>query len=148
MTVGEREMLAAYVSGLNACRFCHGNHKIIAEIDDTDPDLLVSLLQSPADSSVDEKWLPLLAYVRKLTESPATITDADAQRVFEAGFSEDAIFDAVSVCPLFSFMNRIVAGCGVGFDASNPDATRKLHKQRESSLTPYSDVVRVSTTAE
>jgi len=59
LTVGEREMLAAYVSGLNACNFCHGNHKIIAEIHGVDPDLLESLLDSPGDSGIDEKWLHL-----------------------------------------------------------------------------------------
>jgi len=52
-------MLAAYVSGLNACNFCHGNHKIIAEIHGVDPELLESLLESPGDSGIDEKWLHL-----------------------------------------------------------------------------------------
>ena len=49
-------------------------------------ELLESLLNSPGDSGIDEKWLPLLSYVRKLTESPSRVTDLDARLVFDAGF--------------------------------------------------------------
>ena len=31
LSMGERELIASYVSGLNACRFCHGSHAIYAE---------------------------------------------------------------------------------------------------------------------
>src|SRR6266851_2941863 len=31
LTVAERELIAAYVSGLNACRYCHGVHTATAE---------------------------------------------------------------------------------------------------------------------
>ena len=27
---GEREMIAAYVSGVNSCRYCHGTHSLVA----------------------------------------------------------------------------------------------------------------------
>lgn len=145
LSVGEREMLAAYVSDLNSCNFCHGNHKMIAEIHGVDPNLLESLLDSPQDSGIDEKWLPLLAYVRKLTESPSRITDADAQLVFDAGFSEDALFDAISVCALFNFMNRIVEGCDVLYKDTNAAAARDRHKLGETSATPYLDFMRLST---
>jgi uncharacterized peroxidase-related enzyme len=147
LTVGEREMLAAYVSGLNSCNFCHGNHKMIAEIHGVDPNLFESLIDSPGDSGIDEKWLPLLTYVRKLTESPSSVTDLDARVVFDAGFSEDALFDAISVCALFNFMNRMVEGCGVLFNDVDLLATKKLHEKGEKSATPYQDFVQVSTSS-
>jgi uncharacterized protein YciW len=64
-------------------------------------------------SSVDEKLKPILAYVGKLTRTPAFMTEADAQKVYDAGWDEQALFDAVSVCALFNFMNRIVEGSGI-----------------------------------
>ena len=96
---------------------------MITEIHGVDPDLLESLIDSPGDSGIDEKWLPLLTYVRKLTESPSSVTDLDARVVFDAGFSEDALFDAISVCALFNFMNRMVEGCGVLFGKADVDGT-------------------------
>lgn len=41
------------------------------------------------------------------------MTEADANRVYAAGWDEQALFDAVSVCALFNFMNRIVEGSGI-----------------------------------
>lgn len=148
LTIGEREMLAAFVSGLNACNFCHENHKVIAELHGVDPAILESLLNSHEESGLDEKWRPLFAYLRKLTESPSRITDADAQSVLDAGFSEAALFDAISVCALFNFMNRIVEGCGVQFNLANLVANRERHKTGQASDSPYSDFMRMHTGAQ
>ena len=53
---------------------------------------------------------PILRYVRKLTLTPSRIVPSDSEAVFEAGRDEQALFDAISVCALFNFMNRIVDG--------------------------------------
>ncbi len=113
LSVAERELLAAYVSGLNACGFCTGAHRAIAEVHGVDPDLLDRLLADPATPEVEPRLLPLLAYVRKLTLAPTSLRDGDAAAVYAAGWSERALFDAISVCALFNFMNRIVEGSGV-----------------------------------
>ena len=145
LTIGEREMLAAFVSGLNACNFCHENHKVIAELHGVDPAVLESLLDSDEVGGLDKKWRPLFAYIRKLTESPSRLTDADAQSVLSAGFSEAALFDAISVCALFNFMNRIVEGCGVQFNFANKAANRERHESGQISATPYSDFIKMHT---
>jgi AhpD family alkylhydroperoxidase len=31
LTVAERELIAAFVSGINGCQFCYGSHRAIAE---------------------------------------------------------------------------------------------------------------------
>jgi AhpD family alkylhydroperoxidase len=30
LTPGEREFIAAFVSGINSCRYCHGAHSLVA----------------------------------------------------------------------------------------------------------------------
>ena len=136
-TVGEREFIAAYVSGINACRFCHGVHSIIAELHGIDADLLDNVLQDPAAAGVEARMLPVLDYVRKLTEAPARLTDADARRVFEAGWSEEALYHAISVCALFNFMNRIVEGCGVESSTAIRGAQRERHAAMRDEPRPY-----------
>ena len=116
LTVGERELIAAYVSGLNACAYCHGAHRVAAEAFGIDESLFDALMADPEASPVEARLKPILAYVRKLTLAPARITDADAEAVHEAGWDEQALFDAISVCALFKFMNRIVEGAGVRKD--------------------------------
>jgi uncharacterized peroxidase-related enzyme len=113
LTVGEREMIAAYVSGLNACRYCHGVHTAVAEAFGIAEGVLAALLADVDTAPVRAELKPLLAYVRKLTEAPSRVTAADAEAVFDAGWEEKTLFDAVSVCALFNFMNRLVEGLGV-----------------------------------
>jgi len=116
LTVGEREMIAAYVSALNACDFCHGAHVIAAGVYGIEESVIEALLNDPQTAPVKDQLKPILAYVGKLTKTPGRMTPADAQRVYDAGWDEQALFDAVSVCALFNMMNRLVHGSGITLD--------------------------------
>jgi uncharacterized peroxidase-related enzyme len=113
LTVAERELIAAYVSGLNACGYCHGVHAATAGAFGIPGDTLSALLSDVGTAPVPERMKPLLRYVRKLTLTPARITPADAEAVLAAGFQEQALHDAVAVCGLFNMMNRLVEGLGI-----------------------------------
>lgn len=113
LTVAERELVAAYVSGLNACTYCYGAHLVAARAFGIDGALFETLMADVEASSVDEKMKPLLAYVGKLTRTPSMMIEADAARVYAAGWDERALFDAISICGLFNLMNRIVEGAGI-----------------------------------
>ncbi len=113
LTVGQRELIAAYVSALNACDFCRGAHAIAANVHGISEDMIEQLIENPEGASVEPKLKPLLAYVAKLTKSPSRMTARDAEPVYEAGWDEQALFDAISVCALFNMMNRIVLGSGI-----------------------------------
>ena len=41
------------------------------------------------------------------------MTQADADKVFAAGWNDQALYEAVSVCALFNYMNRLVEGLGI-----------------------------------
>ena len=113
LTAGERELIAAYVSGLNACQFCFNSHVEIAAAFDIQPRILDELLDDVEQASVSSKLKPMLSYVKKLTLTPSRLTPKDADNVRQAGWSDLALVDAVKVCSLFNFMNRLVFGTGV-----------------------------------
>lgn len=117
LTEAQRELIAAYVSGLNACDYCHGIHQTTAQAFGVDEDLLDDL--EAAD--VDEPMRTLLRYVGKLTTDPAKVTPAEAQHVLDVGWDERALHDAVAVCALFNFMNRFVNGLGITADPDYAD---------------------------
>lgn len=112
-SVAERELIAAYVSGLNQCKFCYASHKLAARAFGVDPALVEALVHDPHSAEVDGKMRPVLAYVKILTETPYRLTEADAKAVYDAGWSEEALYDAVAICALYNYMNRIVDGTGV-----------------------------------
>jgi len=109
----ERELIAGYVSGLNACNYCHGVHMSTAEAYGLDGVVLEKLMDDVDACDVDERMKPVLKYCRKLTEAPAKVVQADADAVFAAGWDETALYHAVCVCALFNFMNRQVDGLGI-----------------------------------
>lgn len=56
---------------------------------------------------IDEKLRATLAFLEKLTLTPAAVTPADVDAVRAQGVSDQAIEDAIYVCFLFSFFNRV-----------------------------------------
>jgi uncharacterized peroxidase-related enzyme len=137
LTVGQRELIAAYVSGVNACTYCHGAHTMAARAFGVDETVFEGLMTSLDAAAVDEKMKPILKYVGKLTRTPSRMTEADAQAVYDAGWDEQALFDAVSVCALFNFMNRIVEGAGIKGDFLRaPPEEQKAHMKRFSGGEP------------
>jgi|SRR5918994_2478664 uncharacterized peroxidase-related enzyme len=118
LSVAERELIAAYVSGLNACAYCSGVHRTVAQAFGIPEETITTALDDVDAAPVDKRMKPILRYVEKLTVAPSQMTSDDAARVLEAGWPEQALHDAVSVCALFNLMNRLVDGLGI---AGGPD---------------------------
>lgn len=137
LTVAERELIAAYVSGLNACTYCHGSHRLAAQAFGIDEALFDGLIDDLDTANVDARLKPILAYVSKLTREPAKITERDAALVYAAGWDEEALFSAISVCALFNLMNRIVEGTGTRLDPLKQSETDQ--KARMARLSGSSD---------
>ena len=145
LSVGERELIATYVSALNACTFCAGAHRAYAEVFGIDGALIDALIEDPGTAPVDDKLRPVLAYAAKLNTLPSKMVQADAHAVYDAGWSEAALFEAVQVCALFNMMNRIVEGTGVNFDyADAPDthpATGSSPGEQATSYSQFGDMI-------
>lgn len=112
-----RELLAAYVSGLNDCTFCHGVHDATAQRLGIEPTLLSGLLNDVGQSDVSEELKPIFVFARKLTLEPAKVSDAERSEVLSAGHSEAALKDIITIVALFSFFNRLLDGHGVSGNA-------------------------------
>ena len=129
LSVAQRELIAAYVSGLNACRYCHGIHSRVAGAFGVEAVLLEQLIDDVEASSVEETMKPLLRLARKLTVTPSRMTRADAEAAYAVGWDDRALHDAVSVCALFNFMNRLVDGLGIEVDDEYFDlSAERLHQ--------------------
>lgn len=141
LSVAERELIAAYVSGLNACDFCFGAHQVIAEAAGVDAAVFQLLLEDIDAAPVREVLKPIFHYVKTLTLSPARASDAQAQAIRDAGWDDRAIHDAVAVCALFNLMNRLVEGMGV--ESSEAVRANQRARNREITDTQYRDFGRM-----
>ena len=112
-SAAERELIAAYVSGLNHCNYCRAAHSQTAVALGIDANAILEILSGSGLEHVDHRMRPVLAFVRKLTLSPSAVTAADVDEIFAAGWDDRALRDAVEICGLFNLMNRLVNGLGV-----------------------------------
>lgn len=123
LTAQQREFLFAYCSGLNQCHYCHSAHTAVTEALGGDGAAVRAAVQSAEDAPVDDAFRALLVYLRKLTLQPHTLTQADADAVYAAGWDERALHDAVAVGCMANFFNRYLLGTGV--DAPDEDLARR-----------------------
>lgn len=138
LTPEQKELIAAYTSGLNACGYCYGIHTATAEAFGIKPGLLEKLVHNLDEAPIDDKMRALLRYVRKVTQMPSKITPADAEAVHAAGWGDDALFEAVATSALFNLMNRLVDGLGMEATPERKvEAGRYLHSQG------YADILKI-----
>ena len=112
-SVGERELMGAYVSALNDCGFCHGAHRATAAAHGVDVSILESLLEGIDTAPISNRMKPVYKYLKKLTLTPSQMVESDAAMVYDAGWSENDLEIVIAVCALFSLANRLVDGHGI-----------------------------------
>lgn len=112
-SMGEKELMGAYVSALNECSFCVGAHLATAAAHGVDVAILADLLENIGTAQIGDHMRPVYAFLKKLTLTPSQMVQADAEIVYKAGWSEGDLEIVIAVCALFSFANRMVDGYGI-----------------------------------
>lgn len=130
--VAERELIAAWVSGLNQCSFCYGAHRVMAQAFGISLDLIDALFADLETASVRPELLVLLRFAKKLTLEPERIIHSDTEALFASGWSESAVYDVILVVSLYAFMNRLIQATGItpGAEYENPDAAALEQRRR------------------
>jgi len=62
---------------------------------------------------IDGAHKALLAFIEKMNAQSNAIRQADHDALKAAGWSEEAIYDAITVCALFKFYNAWIDATGV-----------------------------------
>ena len=64
-------------------------------------------------SALDEKHKALFRFVDKVNHDSPKISADDMKLLYDAGWEDDAIYFAITVCALFNFYNRWIDASGV-----------------------------------
>ena len=76
-------------------------------------ELVWGVLQDLETSALPEKEKALFRFVDKVNHGSPKITPEDMKPLYEAGWSDEAIYYAITVCALFNFYNRWIDASGV-----------------------------------
>lgn len=78
---------------------------------------------------VDAPFVALLALIEKAAAGASAVTRADVDAARAAGWGDEAIYDALTVCALFNFYTTWVDGSGVpGLPDYHPSGERLASK--------------------
>jgi len=74
---------------------------------------VAAVIRDCSSAPIDPSLRALLLFVDKAARDASTITSADIGAVRECGWTDDAIYDAITVCALFNFYTTWVGSSGV-----------------------------------
>ena len=79
-----------------------------------DRPLVDAVLQDYRTAPIGDREKALFAFIDKVNRDSSRIRKEDVEEVKAAGWREEAVYDAVTVCALFNFYNKWTDATGVG----------------------------------
>ncbi|WP_431883323.1 carboxymuconolactone decarboxylase family protein [Micromonospora gifhornensis] len=113
LTAGERELIAAYVSGRNECTYCCSAHSAYAaaQLDEGMP-LVDQVHADPDRAPISAKLRALLRIAAAVQVSGRDVTADLVQAARTEGATDLEIHDTVLIAAAFCMFNRYVDGLG------------------------------------
>jgi uncharacterized peroxidase-related enzyme len=118
-SVGDRELMAAYVSKANQCPFCVSAHSATSTMWYDDQAKVASTLADVDAAPIEEPLRATLRMLGKLTEQNSVDAD-DIRAVLDATVSPQQIKDALAVSLAFNITDRLANA--FGFTVASPEA--------------------------
>ncbi|MGM1062896.1 carboxymuconolactone decarboxylase family protein [Saccharothrix sp. Mg75] len=110
---GERELVAAHVSGLNECSFCRDSHSAFAAAQlDGGAELVRLVRADPATAPIGGKLRALLDIAGAVRKSGKEVTADLVEAARARGATDLEIHDTVLIAAAFCMFNRYVDGLG------------------------------------
>jgi uncharacterized peroxidase-related enzyme len=111
LTRGERELIAAYVSTRNECRFCAWSHGAFAAAQLPEGMELVDRVRADVDGApISAKLKALLRIADTVRVDGRGVTPEQVEAARTAGASDLEVHDTVLIAAAFSMYNRYVDG--------------------------------------
>ncbi|TDD34292.1 alkylhydroperoxidase AhpD family core domain-containing protein [Actinomadura sp. KC06] len=117
-SVGDRELMAAYVSKVNETAFCIAAHTATAARAYKDEPRVAAVLTDLASAPIEEPLRATLRMLGKLTRE-GTVSTQDMRDVLAAGATPQQIKDALAVCAAFNITDRLADA--FGFELLSPE---------------------------
>lgn len=108
-----KELIAAYVSKVNACAYWVDAHSAMAMAQGLTREEVQSILDDiDGTSLIDAKTKALLHLSEKITRESHKIHEGTMQELRKQGCSDEELFEVVAVASLFNFMDRMADALG------------------------------------
>jgi len=75
--------------------------------------LVDAVLEDYRTAPISDREKALFAFIEKVNRESSRLHKKDVAEVKAAGWSEEALYDAITVCALFNFYNKWIDATGV-----------------------------------
>ena len=111
LSMAEREMIAAHVSYLNDCFYCHQSHGAIAACYlNGNEELVNQVKQDYMNADISEKLKALLTIAGSVQKGGKYVTPGQIETAKTHGATDKDIHDTVLIAAMFCMFNRYVDG--------------------------------------
>jgi uncharacterized peroxidase-related enzyme len=110
LSLGERELIATYVSSLNDCNYCQAAHGNVAAAHLQDQQVVQEVKSNFESSDVSPKIKSLLRIAGVVQRSGKDVRSDEVQSAKKEGASDMDIHDTVLIAAMFCMFNRYVDG--------------------------------------
>jgi len=112
LNCGERELIAAYVSRLNTCKYCCNIHGSLVDENQLgdNSEMIIQVLTDPETAPISNKMKALLNIADKVHTSRKKVTADDIALAIKEGATDMEIYDTRFIADAFCMYNCYVAG--------------------------------------
>jgi uncharacterized peroxidase-related enzyme len=140
---GERELIAAYVSALNECRYCTATHAAYAAAQLPEGMALVDQVRADvAAAPISPKLRALLGIAAAVQRSGRDVTGGAVAAAREEGATDLEIHDTVLIAAAFCMYNRYVDGLATVASEQDQDYADRAQRLVSAGYLPVADAAR------
>ena len=110
LTMAERELIAARVSFLNDCFYCHESHGAIASCYLGNNSLVQEVKRDYSNAGISDKLKALLPIADSVQKGGKCVTVEQVEQAKKMGATDRDIHDTVLIAAMFCMFNRYVDG--------------------------------------
>lgn len=118
-SVGDRELMAAFIAKNNECEWCTRAHTAVATKAYKDETRVAAVLSDLETAPIEEPLRATLRMLRKVTREKAAVTADEMRGVLSSGVSREQIEDALAVCFVFDATARLANAFGFALPSSD-----------------------------
>ena len=107
LTKADREMIVVATSGDNGCQYCVVAHGAILRIRARNKLVSDQVAINHHKADITERQRAMLDFALKVSKNSREIDDADYEKLYGFGFTDDDIWDIGAITGLFGFSNRL-----------------------------------------
>ncbi len=108
----QKELIATYISQLNACPYCFDSHGFFLVVHGASKQTVNDLATGNL-TKLSESERELLLYLGKVERESFKTTQEDVQHLRDLGWREEQIAEAVHVAAMMGFCNRVANAFGL-----------------------------------